>query len=137
MATSEPHTSSHPSYPSSYGTPLPLGTRLPILRVLGQGPHRRVLPDLYEDARIVLPHEDLDVYTAGGFHPVNLGDTFQGERYTIRHKLGYGGFSTAWLAYDKDTLYADPCPNYSFLPLVRLDFANIAYITPGAGWPLR
>ncbi|KAI1130091.1 kinase-like domain-containing protein [Nemania abortiva] len=65
--------------------------------------HRRVPPDLYgNDSQWVLPHEDLEKYTAGGFHPVNLGDIFQGGRYTIHNKLGYGGSSTAWLAYDKD-----------------------------------
>ncbi|KAI0414055.1 kinase-like domain-containing protein [Xylaria grammica] len=64
--------------------------------------HQRVLPDLYEDAQDILPHEDLERYTAGGFHPVNLGDTFREGRYTIRHKLGYGGFSTVWLAHDRD-----------------------------------
>ncbi|KAI1179014.1 kinase-like protein [Nemania sp. FL0916] len=65
--------------------------------------HRRVLPDLYPSSQSILPHEDLESYRAGGFHPVNLGDIFQGGRYTIHHKLGYGGFSTVWLAYDKDT----------------------------------
>ncbi|KAI1252328.1 hypothetical protein MGN70_006903 [Eutypa lata] len=63
---------------------------------------QRVLPNLYHDAQTILPHEDLERYKPGGFHPVNLGDTFQRGRYTIRHKLGYGGFSTVWLAYDQD-----------------------------------
>ncbi|KAI1428684.1 kinase-like protein [Xylaria sp. FL1777] len=65
--------------------------------------HRRVLPDLYEDAQDILPHESLEKYTAGGFHPVNLGDTFRDGRYTIRHKLGFGGFATVWLAHDQET----------------------------------
>ncbi|KAI1113555.1 kinase-like domain-containing protein [Nemania sp. NC0429] len=69
-------------------------TALPSLRPA------RVFP--YADGQLVLPHEDVDKYTAGGFHPVNLGDTFQAGRYTVRHKLGYGGSSTAWLAYDND-----------------------------------
>lgn len=37
----------------------------------------------YDDGELVMPYEDLDKYTAGGFHPVNLGDTFQGGRYTL------------------------------------------------------
>ncbi|EAQ90408.1 hypothetical protein CHGG_02343 [Chaetomium globosum CBS 148.51] len=45
-------------------------------------------------------HESLYNYRPGGFHPVNLGDTLQDGRYVIRHKLGYGGFSTVWLARD-------------------------------------
>ncbi|KAI0391879.1 kinase domain-containing protein [Xylariaceae sp. FL0594] len=44
--------------------------------------------------------ENLKEYVAGGFHPVHLGDTFDGGRYLIVHKLGYGGFATVWLAKD-------------------------------------
>ncbi|KAK6223466.1 Serine/threonine-protein kinase spk-1 [Colletotrichum tabaci] len=43
--------------------------------------------------------EDLEAYEPGGFHPVHLGDTFDG-RYKVVHKLGFGGFSTVWLARD-------------------------------------
>ncbi|KAH6631052.1 kinase-like domain-containing protein [Chaetomium sp. MPI-SDFR-AT-0129] len=38
-------------------------------------------------------------YHPGGYHPVVLGDTLQ-DRYRIIRKLGYGSFSTAWLAVD-------------------------------------
>jgi serine/threonine-protein kinase SRPK3 len=43
--------------------------------------------------------EDLENYEPGGFHPVHLGDVFD-DRYRIVHKLGFGGFSTVWLARD-------------------------------------
>ncbi|CZT02211.1 related to dis1-suppressing protein kinase dsk1 [Rhynchosporium agropyri] len=39
-------------------------------------------------------------YRPGGFHPVHLDDTFKKGRYTVIHKLGYGGFATVWLARD-------------------------------------
>jgi hypothetical protein len=42
----------------------------------------------------------------GGFHPVSLGDTFKAGRYKVYHKLGWGGFSTVWLARDQS------CVNY-------------------------
>lgn len=45
--------------------------------------------------------ENMSKYRPGGFHPVCLGDTFQDGRYKIHHKLGWGGFSTVWLAKDK------------------------------------
>ncbi|KAM5341999.1 hypothetical protein ACJ41O_015030 [Fusarium nematophilum] len=43
--------------------------------------------------------EDLENYEPGGFHPVHLGDVYD-DRYRVVHKLGYGGFSTVWLATD-------------------------------------
>ncbi|TAQ91209.1 hypothetical protein B7494_g391 [Chlorociboria aeruginascens] len=44
--------------------------------------------------------EDVERYTVGGYHPVNIGDIL-GEKenqYEVIHKLGSGGFSTVWLA---------------------------------------
>lgn len=43
--------------------------------------------------------EPLENYMLGGYHPVELGDVFEG-RYKVIHKLGHGGFSTVWLAHD-------------------------------------
>ncbi|KAL2788041.1 kinase-like domain-containing protein [Aspergillus keveii] len=48
-------------------------------------------------ARIIEP---LEYYPKRRFHPVHLGDTFQDSRYSIIRKLGYGSFSTVWLARD-------------------------------------
>ncbi|KAM0139787.1 hypothetical protein ACHAP3_002846 [Botrytis cinerea] len=39
-------------------------------------------------------------YGEGGFHPIHLEDTFKHDRYKVIHKLGHGGFATAWLARD-------------------------------------
>ena len=36
---------------------------------------------------------------SGGYHPVRLGDLFN-NRYSILRKLGWGHFSTVWLAWD-------------------------------------
>ena len=38
-------------------------------------------------------------YHPGGYHPVHLGDTF-GSRYRVIRKIGYGEYSTVWLAID-------------------------------------
>ena len=40
--------------------------------------------------------EDPAVYARGGFHPVHLGDVL--NDYKILRKLGYGRYSTVWLA---------------------------------------
>ncbi|KAG8624535.1 hypothetical protein KVT40_007602 [Elsinoe batatas] len=48
------------------------------------------------------PCEWAEEYRPGGFHPVNLGDVFQG-RYRVIRKLGDGSFSTVWLAKDTQT----------------------------------
>lgn len=62
---------------------------------------------MYDDrSGIIQPHEPLEEYRPGGFHPVTLGDTFRDERYSIRHKLGFGGHSTVWLAWDGQDEYA-------------------------------
>jgi len=43
--------------------------------------------------------EDVADYCKGGYHVVNIGDLFQGKYHVIR-KLGWGHFSTVWLAWD-------------------------------------
>ena len=43
--------------------------------------------------------EGLSSYKINGYHPVHIGEVLL-ERYIIMQKLGYGHFSTAWLALD-------------------------------------
>lgn len=50
--------------------------------------------------------EDLDDYSEGGYHPVKPNDQLkevqQGDfQYTIQQKLGFGSYSTVWLARDE------------------------------------
>lgn len=40
------------------------------------------------------------MYCEGGYHPTRLGDEFSCGRYRVVHKLGYGSFSTVWMARD-------------------------------------
>ncbi|KAF4764700.1 hypothetical protein HAV15_000964 [Penicillium sp. str.  len=56
----------------------------------------------YCQNNLLYTQESLSKYQPGGYHPVNLGDTFDNDRYKIHHKLGWGGFSTVWLAKDRD-----------------------------------
>ncbi|RWW49489.1 hypothetical protein BHE74_00044402 [Ensete ventricosum] len=44
--------------------------------------------------------EGVDAYRKGGYHAVRVGDAFAGGRYVAQRKLGWGHFSTVWLAYD-------------------------------------
>ncbi|KAG0778731.1 hypothetical protein G6F16_009802 [Rhizopus arrhizus] len=44
--------------------------------------------------------EEEEDYKKGGYHPVQLGDRFDNNRYIICRKLGWGHFSTVWLALD-------------------------------------
>ncbi|KAH9305244.1 hypothetical protein KI387_009648, partial [Taxus chinensis] len=44
--------------------------------------------------------EGRDEYRKGGYHAVRLGDSFKNGRYFIQRKLGWGHFSTVWLAWD-------------------------------------
>jgi serine/threonine-protein kinase SRPK3 len=60
-------------------------------------------PSLHDDT-IYHPEadlENLEEYVPGGFHPISVGDTFCDGRYTVVHKLGFGGYSTIWLARDR------------------------------------
>jgi serine/threonine protein kinase len=43
--------------------------------------------------------ETLEEYQPGGYHPIMVGDVLHG-RYHIADKLGFGGYSTFWLAQD-------------------------------------
>ena len=45
--------------------------------------------------------EDINNYKKGGYHYVSIGDVFN-ERYTIEKKLGWGEYSTVWMASDKE-----------------------------------
>lgn len=44
--------------------------------------------------------ERLDLYEPGGYHPVLIDDVLH-NRYRIVDKLGFGGYSTIWLARDE------------------------------------
>jgi hypothetical protein len=46
--------------------------------------------------------ERLEAYRPGGYHPVTIGHVMH-TRYTIIDKLGFGGYSTVWLARDSHT----------------------------------
>ncbi|KAL1819026.1 hypothetical protein DCAR_0415260 [Daucus carota subsp. sativus] len=44
--------------------------------------------------------EGTEDYRKGGYHAVQIGDTFKHARYVVQSKLGWGHFSTVWLSWD-------------------------------------
>ena len=61
------------------------------------------------------PTEWIEAYRPTGYHPVHFGDLFRDGQYKIIRKLGYGAFSTVWLA--RDTQYESPlCMIFSPCP---------------------
>ncbi|KAF8437612.1 kinase-like domain-containing protein [Boletus edulis BED1] len=54
----------------------------------------------YSQSIMTEEEEDWEDYVKGGYHPVHIGDTFSDGRYLVVRKLGWGHFSTVWLAKD-------------------------------------
>ncbi|KAI5789255.1 serine/threonine-protein kinase SRPK3 [Pyronema domesticum] len=50
---------------------------------------------------ITTPTEWIEEYRPNWFHPIQPGDVFKDGRYKVIRKLGYGAFSTVWLAIDE------------------------------------
>lgn len=46
--------------------------------------------------------EDFEDYCKGGYHPVRVGEKYKNGRYVVVRKLGWGHFSTVWLAQDRE-----------------------------------
>lgn len=70
--------------------------------------HRKMDLSLFCQNNLLYTQESLSRYQPGGYHPVHLGDTFDNGRYTVYHKLGWGGYSTVWLANDRVSAYPPP-----------------------------
>lgn len=57
-----------------------------------------------DDFDDVIPEneEDLKDYVPGGYHTCYIGENYKNKKYTLVRKLGWGHFSTVWLARDND-----------------------------------
>ena len=66
--------------------------------------------------------EGLEDYKIDGYHPVHVGEILL-DRYIIMQKLGYGHFSTAWLALDNNN------GNYVAIKVQKSDkrYIQVAY----------
>ena len=85
-----------------------------VLLLLGRNqlhsPTRFFTPLLHHTSIMMAPRfipsgfdaiEGFEDYQPGGYHPISVGDTFNYGCYRVLHKLGFGGFSTVWLACDQ------------------------------------
>ena len=61
--------------------------------------------------------EGTEDYRKGGYHAVEIGDTFKHGRYVVQSKLGWGHFSTVWLAWDTHKSVRVSFPNSLSLSL--------------------
>ncbi|QRV91516.1 Serine/threonine-protein kinase [Ceratobasidium sp. AG-Ba] len=77
----------------------PLPIPVPGSSYASSGTHSAPAKEM--DMRDLDKEEDLLDYADGGYLPVHIGDTFKDGRYHIVRKLGWGHFSTVWLAKDK------------------------------------
>lgn len=58
--------------------------------------------------------EGTEDYRRGGYHAVRIGDSFKNGRYVVQSKLGWGHFSTVWLAWDTQISVLSSLPFYQF-----------------------
>ncbi|XP_057483771.1 uncharacterized protein LOC130770349 isoform X2 [Actinidia eriantha] len=56
--------------------------------------------DRSETSDFTSEDEGTEGYRRGGYHAVRIGDAFKHGRYVVQSKLGWGHFSTVWLAWD-------------------------------------
>ncbi|KAK6144283.1 hypothetical protein DH2020_021103 [Rehmannia glutinosa] len=56
--------------------------------------------DRSESSDYTSEDEGTEEYRRGGYHAVRIGDTFKHGGYVVQSKLGWGHFSTVWLAWD-------------------------------------
>ncbi|KAK9126526.1 hypothetical protein Scep_015372 [Stephania cephalantha] len=62
-----------------------------------EGAHKE---DRSESSEYTSEDEGTEDYRRGGYHAVRIGDAFKNGRYVVQSKLGWGHFSTVWLAWD-------------------------------------
>ncbi|XP_042392637.1 serine/threonine-protein kinase SRPK-like isoform X1 [Zingiber officinale] len=53
-----------------------------------------------ESSNYTSEDEGSEDYRRGGYHAVRIGDSFKQGAYVVQAKLGWGHFSTVWLAWD-------------------------------------
>ncbi|KAL1996121.1 hypothetical protein VTN49DRAFT_444 [Thermomyces lanuginosus] len=77
----------------------PLSHQKPVY----ESPSRSLSSSSEDDLEAAADEEDSEDYCKGGYHPVQIGETYNNGRYVVIRKLGWGHFSTVWLSRDTVT----------------------------------
>lgn len=80
--------------------------------------------DWSETSNYTSEDEGTKDYRRGGYHAVRIGDTFKHGRYVVQSKLGWGHFSTVWLAWDtlKSVHFSIHLPNLEIFTVLVMHF---------------
>lgn len=70
--------------------------------------------DRTESSDYTSEDEGTEDYRRGGYHAVRIGDSFKGGAYIVQSKLGWGHFSTVWLAWDTRNNVLRTLPLFDF-----------------------
>lgn len=93
------------------GIPHPLNTHFGIDDIHDSAEHADQQGDLdddddsedeEEDPKKLENEENKEDYKKGGYHPAYIGESYKEGRYVLVRKLGWGHFSTVWLARDNE-----------------------------------
>lgn len=104
MVDNPNETPSEPASSEAVSTPQPTAASEGINGVEG-GKESEKVEELQDDTapqQDATPEDEEEgkaAYRPGGFHPVYIGDIFNG-RYKVLNKIGYGLYSTVWLVKD-------------------------------------
>lgn len=71
--------------------------------------------------------EGTEDYRRGGYHAVRIGDTFKNGRYVVQSKLGWGHFSTVWLAWDIQSSVRTQFQSFSFCKPMRVLLGDLYF----------
>lgn len=76
------------------------GSHRNLIRLRGNLSANRTMSNAGPAYYCEIESESLERYRPGGYHPINIDDTFRSGRYRVIQKLGWGGYSTVWLVYN-------------------------------------
>jgi serine/threonine protein kinase len=72
--------------------------------------------------------ENFGNYKLGGYHPIEIGDELHNGCYRILHRLGYGSYSTVWLALNQRfDMESEPRSRYVAIKVLIANASDAKY----------